>query len=435
MAQDLRQDATSNPPTCKGDPAPQPSDPGADCTPLAAPPLPPCYAPPKKCEPSCDCPEATGNPPGCLEDLIKGEADAISKGEQAKKFKADLEALMAKVKAAALEYTQDAYKDLLERWKKEDEAIVCLIRSIDCALDCWPCVIECEICPLVNDIVRLESKLSGEAKTCDKGQPTAGAEQPQKTDGGTCDGSAPTQAPDCDASNTMTSVYDIRHWWWREKLRRQALFNQVAAVMKAWETPFKTLDAALKANAEILKNAAAMLGVDQKRDAAKLLFDVFFRLVPTHLAIAPPASKAQTGIARKYVEFCCCDNSPTVYGCCGPEIRLPTVRDRIVGALPYLIDPSKYSDLVCCLAKNVYQPAKAQAAEADSRYAEFDTEAKAAEAAIDAQLKSLAADVKVRLGKTIDCKDYGSLGGDGSKHKCCGDDAPSQTEDPAQTSR
>ncbi len=94
----------------------------------------------------------------------------------------------------------------------------------------------------------------------------------------------------------------------------------------------KTLDAALKANAEILKNAAAMLGVDQKKDAAKLLFDVFFRLIPTHLAIAPPATKAKTGIAGKYVELCCCDNSPTVYECCGPEIRLPTVRDRIVGA-------------------------------------------------------------------------------------------------------
>ena len=91
---------------------------------------------------------------------------------------------------------------------------------------------------------------------------------------------------------------------------------------------------------------------------------------------------------------------------------------------------------MCCLAKNVYQPAQAQAAQADAKYAEFDTEAKAAEAAVDAQLKSLAADVKVRLGKTIDCKDYGSAGGDGAAHKCCGEEStPSQTTDPAQTAR
>ncbi|HEV8334445.1 MAG TPA: hypothetical protein VGQ22_23690 [Steroidobacteraceae bacterium] len=418
----------TNTPTdkCAKDPAPQPHDPPEKCEPIAVGNQPPCYEEPPKCETCCDCPPVPGDKPGCLEGLIKSEADAINKGEQAKKFKSDLEALLGKVKAATLEYTADSYKDLIERWKKEDDAIVCLIRSIRCALPCWWCVIECELCPLINDIVRLESKLSGVFKSCDE-KPAAA---PQPAEG--CE----EQGSEEKKEKCLTSLYDLRQWWWREKLRRQALFDHAANVMRSWETPFKTIDCVLKANAEILKVASGTLGIDQKKDAAKLLFDVFFRLVPQHMAIAPPESAAKTAIANKYVELCCCDNSPVLHECCGVIIRLPTVRDRIIGALPYLIAPDRYPILVCCLATNVYQPAKQSAVEADSKFSEYDTEVKAIEAAIVAQLKSLPADAKVRLGKTIECKDYQS----GSDECCDDDDTPppkpedcNKQPDPTQT--
>jgi hypothetical protein len=391
MTQQTSSDCTQDTNECGKDPAPQPPSGTDDCQPLDEGRKPPCYTPPPECKTCCTCPPGGGGSGTCLDGLIKQEADAVSKGERAKKFKTELEALLGKVKAATLDYTADSYKDLVERWKQEDEAIVCLIRSIKCALPCWWCVIECELCPLLNDIVKLESKLSGEFKTCD------GPEQEQSKQSTTTEGEQPC----------LTSLYDLRHWWWREKLRRTALFDHVASVMRAWETPFKTIDGILKANADIIKAATAALGIDQKKDASKILFDVFFRLVPQHMAIAPRQSpETTTGIAKKYLELCCCDNSPTLHDCCGVIIRLPTVRDRIIGPLPYLIPPAQYANLICCLAQNVYQPAKDQAAEAESQYGALDTEVKAIEAAIPAQLKSLAVDAKTRMSKTIECKDY-----------------------------
>ncbi len=413
-----------NPPPadpCKKDPAPQPKPPTTPCEPIPIGLDPPCYTEPPPCKTCCECPGAPSDQPSCLEDLIKKEADAINKGEQAKKFKTELEALLGKVKTATIEYTADSYKDLVERWRKEDDAIVCLVRSIQCALPCWWCVIECELCPLINDIVRRESKLSGLFKTCD----------PKPAPPTTPPNTPPATPP---AEPCLTSLYDLRHWWWREKLRRTALFDHIAGVMRAWETPFKTIDATLKANAEILKTSAAALGIDQKQDAAKLLFDVFFRLIPQHMAIAPVADKPEntTKIEKKYVELCCCDNSDPLHECCGVVIRWPTVRDRIIGPLPYLIAPDKYSDLICCLSTNVYQPAKQKAVEADSKYAELDTEVKAIEASIGAQLKSLPVDAKQRLGKTIDCtKDYKSKSGTGGgKTKCCEETDPPPCEPP-----
>lgn len=383
-------DCTQHPSDCGKDPAPQPTPGTKDCKPLADAPAPPCYTEPPDCTTCCDCPATGTETPSCLDELIKQEADAISKGERAKKFKTELEGLLAKVKAAGLDYTASSYKDLKERWKQEDEAIVCLVRSIQCALPCWWCVIECELCPLVNDIVRLESKLSGVFHDC---TPPASATPAAQ-------GAQAAQQP------CLTSLYDLRHWWWREKQRRQSLFEHVDRVMKAWESPFKTIDGVLKANADLIKAATAALGIEQKKDAAKTLYDVFFRLIPQHMAIAPRASEATTAIAKKYVDLCCCDDSPALHECCGVVIRLPTVRDRIIGPQPYLVPPAEYADLVCCLARNVYQPAKDQAAEAESQFAALDTEVKAIEAAIPAQIKSLAADAKTRLGKTIDCSAY-----------------------------
>jgi hypothetical protein len=421
MAQDTSQN-TPPPSDCKKDPAGQPPDvtlPADDsCKPLDIGRTPPRLCTLPTCTPSCTCPSVPSDKPACLDTLIKNEADAINKGDQAKKFKADLEALLGKVKAATLEYTADSYKDLVDRWKTEDESIVCLIRSIHCALPCWWCVIECEICPLVNDIHGQELKLSGDYLLAGETAP------------------APETDPPC-----VKSIYDLRFWWWREKLRRQALFDHVANVMKAWETPFKTIDGILKANAEIIKTISAALNVDQKKEASKYLFDLV-RLVRQHLAIAPPVSEATTGIEKRYVEICCCDQSGELHKCCGVVIRLPTVLDRVIGALPYLVRPEKYPDLICCLATKVYQPTRKSAVEADSRLSELETEVKNTEAAIVAQLKSLPADAKVRLGKTIECKDYKPrTGSDGAKAKCCDDDdppppcaeKPTSGSDPSQT--
>jgi hypothetical protein len=361
-----------------------------------------CTRPP--CVLRCCCLSAPADKPACLDLLIKAEAETINRGEQAKKFKSDLEALLGKLKGATLDYTVDSYKDLKTRWKTEDEAIVCLIRSIECALPCWWCVIECEICPLVNAIHGLELDLSGEYRLAGETAP------------------APEAKPPC-----MKGRYDLRYWWWREKIRRQALFDHVANVMKSWETPFKTIDGILKANGEIIKTITGALNIDQKKEVGKYLFDLV-RLVRQHMAIAPPAAQMSTGIEKRYVEVCCCDTSPELHSCCGVVIRLPTVLDRVIGALPYLIEPALYPELVCCLATNVYEPAKKSAVDADARYTVLDGEVKAMEAAIAAQIGSLPADAKIRLNKTIDCADYKPKTGE---QECCGNATPASGDDPS----
>ncbi|MFL9977632.1 hypothetical protein [Paraburkholderia graminis] len=378
-----------------------------------------------QCAPRCCCPSVATGKPLCLDNLIRDEAAVINKGEQAKKFKADLEALLGKLKGATLDYTADSYKDLKTRWKTEDEAIVCLIRSVQCALPCWWCVIECEICPLVNEIHGLELELSGEYLLPNETAP------------------APAAATTTAAGTTATcfkSIYDQRYWWWREKIRRQALFDHVANVMKSWEAPVKTIDGILKANSEIIKTITSALNIDQKKEIGKYLFELV-RLVRQHMAIAPPASVVPTSIEKRYVELCCWDQSPELHSCCGVVIRRPTVLDRVIGALPYLIDPALYPDLVCCLATKVYQPAKRSAVDADSQYADLDSQVKAIEAAIPAQIGSLPADAKIRLAKTIECANYTPKpGGEDGKQKCCGDATPAssgepakETTDPAQT--
>jgi hypothetical protein len=373
-----------------------------------------------QCAPRCCCPSVATSKPLCLDNLIRDEAVAINKGEQARKFKADLEALLGKLKGATLDYTADSYKDLKARWKTEDEAIVCLIGSVQCALPCWWCVIECEICPLVNEIHGLELELSGEYLLPNE----AAAATAAATTTTTC----------------LKSIYDQRYWWWREKIRRQALVDHVANVMKSWEAPFKTIDGILKANSEIIKTITSALNIDQKKDIGKYLFELV-RLVRQHMAIAPPASVVPTGIEKRYVELCCWDNSPELHSCCGVVIRLPTVLDRVIGALPYLIDPALYPDLVCCLATKVYQPAKRSAVDADSQYADLDSQVKTIEAAIPAQIGSLPADAKLRLAKTIECANYTpKAGAEEGKQKCCGGATPTpsgepakETTDPAQT--
>lgn len=381
MTQDSSSDAHTDTQKCKKDPAPQTPNPKPNCADLPA--GPPAPKPPTRdpCPTCCDCPPGPGTDSNCLNDLIKDEAEAIAKGEQAKKFKTELEGILAKVKTAKAEYTADSYKDLLERWKKEDAAILDALRNLTCALPCWWCLIECEVCPLVNAIRDSEWKLNGHR----------------------------THYP------TVDNLYDLRHWLTREKARRGELFDHIAKIMAVWEKPFTTIDGILKANAEILKGANGVAGAE----APKLLFDVMFRVIPLHLAIAPPADVAATRIEKKYADPFCCDESPTLHDCCGFVIRLPTVRDRLIGPQPFLIAPEGLAEFICCLATHVYRPAKDSLGAASAALSQVETDIAAAEAGVTALLKALPADAKARLTKTIDCAHYKPKDG---ADKCCGDE-------------
>lgn len=391
MAQDSSTDTNADTTKCGKDPAAQPHGkvPDKDCTKKPYEKEPPTLAPtPEVCKTCCSCPPAPEPDKGCLDDLIRAEAATAAIGEEAKKSKADLEAFLAKMKAASAKYTPEAYTDLIKRWQDNDKLICEVIRKLLCNIPCWWCVIECEICPLINAIAADERRLKGTNLLY----------------------------------TSTNSLYDQRYWWWREREIQADAFDRVNKVMLAWQDPFTTIDAVLKANLAdaTAANTGKMLGPELN----KLLFDLFFRIVPLHLAIAPPAEVAVTCVQKKFVELCGCDKPSNPDDCCGPNIGPLTVRERLVGPQPSLIKPELFPDLICCLATNAYRPAKEALAKANAAFTAVDAEITSLKAGIDAHIKSLPADAKIRLGKPIECKDYQPKvngGGSGGTNKCCGD--------------
>jgi hypothetical protein len=264
-----------------GPPADQPKPPSGECQPIT-PPEPPVLEEPQKCEdPPCNCPTPPPSTPNCLEDLINEQSREITEAERAKLFKAELEALVKKAKLAKEEYTLDKYKELRDAWKKRDAEIVEVIRKLVCAVPCWWCLIECHICPLIYAIRYREQKLWGGGQLIDE----------------------------------VHSLYDLRYWHERNREARKKEFERIKAVLAAWEKPATTIQAVLAETQKILQEANFIAP-----DATKLVYDIFLRAVPLHLAIAPPAdSGCVTGIAKEYTDFCLCDEGYPD-DCCGPDV-------------------------------------------------------------------------------------------------------------------
>jgi len=352
---------------CTHGPAPQPHDPCADCKPPDPGPTAPCLPDPKKCETCCECPG--GAPPvgpDCLDELIAKEAKIAAKAGRADEFKKYLEALQETTKNALQDYPHDRYKDLLKRWIKLDGDIVSFIKNVVCNVDCWWCVVECEICPLIYTVRDLERKLYGTGSRY----------------------------------HHVDSLLDQQYWWTRERDVRNARLERIKAVMKAWETPRATIDKILTENENFIKDACP------GPNNGSLLYDLFFKVIPLHLAIAPPAGVHTTGIEKKYADLCPCDDAGPVDDCCGPNVGVPSLRERVIGSQPFLINPAKYVELVCCLAKYRYYPAKEDLTEADSEVSRLEDLIKRTTDDIAAKTASLPDDAKARLSKPIDCRQY-----------------------------
>jgi hypothetical protein len=133
--------------------------------------------------------------------------------------------------------------------------------------------------------------------------------------------------------------------------------------MDAWLTPAKTIDNVLTANASLISTCKTNIGTSP----GGVVFDVFLTLIPKHLAIAPPRvdgdPNTTTGIDKKYTVFCDCD-SGTTDECCGPDVGVQSLRKRVIGPLPYLVNPNDLFSVICCLVEKRYQPAQDAAANA-----------------------------------------------------------------------
>ena len=352
------------------DPAPQPTPPGGSCQPLPTS-TPPTVPPPKPCpdpDPCCKCPTTPGSDPTCLDQLITSQTNEIAAGKKAELFKAELVQLLAKAKAANQDYTRDKYDALVKLWVDLDADIARFIAKFVCNLSCWRCIIECHVCPLLNKLHYAEKWLYG-------------------------DGTLPSQ---------VNNYYDLQYWCARDKDAKERTFNRIKDVLKAWEKPAATIEATLKQNRALLD----ALDKSPSSDAGKVVYDLFLKLIPLHLAIAPPSgSKWTTKIGKEYTEFCGCDTG-TPDDCCGPDVGVLSLRERLIGPQPYLVDPNDFFKIICCLVENRYRPAKDALADAENKAASADAAIANYQDQITNGLKTLEKDAKGSIPGVIDCCDY-----------------------------
>lgn len=359
-------------PPAPGTPADQPKPPSnSKCDPL------PTTTPPDRpkapeCMKVCKCPSDPSTDPNCLEKLIAEKTAGVPAAEKAKKFAEELGTVLTAAKAAAAAYNLEKYDLLLKQWVEQDEQIAELIRKLVCAVPCWRCVIECYVCPAIDQLRTAEYLLYG-GDTYDK----------------------------------ANNLIDMLNWHTRDRDTKARLVARVKAVIDAWKDPSVTLGGQT-GHLNVIKGLIADANQKLGTESTKVVFDVFMKIVPLHLAIAPPANSGYTTrIAKEYTEFCKCDDFDVV-DCCGPNLGDWTIREQLVGAQPYLIEPKALYDLLCCLVKNFYGPAQEALAAAELEVAKYTDEIKRNRDLIATRVSMLAVVDATRLSipGVIDCSKY-----------------------------
>jgi len=353
------------------DPAPQPNPPNhEECAVPTPPKQAPRPEPPGKCpEPECccHCPKPPGSTSSCLEKLIETQNDDLTAADKAK-FKADLVKILENAKKAKEEYTREVYDSLKATWIEQDTKIADMIRRLECNVRCWECLLECHVCPLLYKLHAAEKWLYDDEK----------------------------RYP------AVNDLLDQQYWLQREVGLRQRKVDRVREVVKVWESPKASIDSALKDNKKLYDALDPLVGTQ----SGKVIYELFFELVPRHLAIAPPADVAETKIDNRYTEFCDCGKWDAD-DCCGPNVAIPGYRQRIIPPQAYLIKPDDYFDLMCCLIDKKYRPANDDLIDANLQLALLQAEIKRYETAIGAGWQArLKAEASGAIPVLPDCCEY-----------------------------
>lgn len=336
------------------------------CEPLVPAPTPPELPPATQCPQPCDCPTPPGGTPDdCLEKLIRCQAKLVKQADRAKALVEELTEIQGKVAAAKVDYTQKRYADLKKLWEEQDKLIAALTEKVKCSVPCWECLISCRLCPQLTEIRNLEDRLNGTGALTDK----------------------------------VYSLLDLQFWHQRNVAQMEARVKRIKDVLAAWEKPSTTLGEALDKNGKLLESLPALLATD----AAKAIFDIFMTLVPRHLAIRP--RDLTTTIKDKFIDICSCPEG-TPDDCCGPDVGIMTLRERLVGLLPYIVDPAKLSPIICCLTKERLEPASNQLADAQANLAAVTAEIEQTTKLITDKTAGLEAAFTAELTNPIDCAPY-----------------------------
>ena len=363
----------------------------------------------EKCPQPCDCPTPPGGPPSsCLDDLIRCQNIIVKKADRAKAFADELTEIQGKVTSAQVDYTQARFNDLRKIWKEQDKAIAELIRKIECAVDCWECLLECRLCTQLVAIRALEDRLNGT-------------------------GVLTTQ---------VYSLFDLQAWHQRNVANMQARIDRIKSVLSAWEKPSDTLGDALDKNGKLIEDTQKIIATD----SAKAVYDVFMTVLPRHWAIRPrdlgPNKEWESQIDIRYIKICeckdgqqigdekgqdkgeekgqdkgkCDDGTPvpekcscddgTPDACCGPDVGILNLRQRLVGPLPYIVSPILFPDIICCLTKERLSPASEQLATAQADLAAATADIEQVKKLIEDKTSSIEASFRAELSNPIECKQY-----------------------------
>jgi hypothetical protein len=396
-----------------------------DCSESPSPPKAPEIPVPPKCKTECECPESPGSaPPSCLETAIRDQNLLVSRAERAKAFIEELTNIQGKVTSALVDYTSTRYTALRKTWWDQHKLIVELVRKIDCAVKCWPCLLDCRLCGNLAEIRTLEERLNGPGDLA-KGMGLPGE---------------------------VNSLHGLKFWHERNVANMQARLGRVKAVLAAWEKPSDTLGEALELNQKLIDETQKILATDP----AKAVFDVFMTLIQRHWAIRPRNPTTEEKVAydwlKKYVKVCECPGEPaaTQVGaergqvksekqrddsedgckppackcdegtpdvCCGIDVGILSLRQRLIGPLPFIIEPVRFPDVICCLTKQRLIPASDNVAAAQANLAATATEIEQATKALEDRISLSAIEKQFLAGLPIpfDCKPYCKEGDAGSQ--------------------
>jgi hypothetical protein len=364
------------------------------------------------CPPHCNCPTPPGGPQSsCLESLISAQNIIVRKAERSKAVVELLTSVQDQVASAQATYTSQRFVDLRKLWKDQDALIVELIRKLVCAVGCWECLLECRLCNQLVKIRTLEEQLHG-----------AG---PLTTE--------------------VYSLFDLLAWHQRNVAQVTATVKRITSVIEAWKDPSQSLGDVLDVNGALINDTQSIIATDP----AKAVYDVFMTLIPQHWAIRPrdegPKGEWKSAIDPKYVNICECPPTPRPPAptggdegkeqaqqtqqetekpseppkcscddgdadiCCGPDVGVLNLRQRLIGPLPYIVAPAQFPDIMCCLTRERLLPASEQLATAE---ANLDNAAKAIELTtteIADRIDGIAASFRAELVNPIDCSKYTKL--------------------------
>lgn len=321
----------------------------------------------------------------CIVDAIAKEVETINRAKSAEKAKKELEAIQKSAEAAIKDYTTEAHRSFVLMWEDQDKDIKKLLNKVGCMPN-WKCVIECYICPLLNELYFVEQELNGDPLNychyCEpKNVPDTCPEKKTK-----CEQYQSYLKDDPNyrpfSKELAKNHYDLFHWLERDLTQKTRMHELVSDVLQAWKDPNKRLKDLLKANSELIKKC----NDEWCSRTTHIVYDIFVQLLPLHFAIRPrdknnndwPGGLKPTVIPTEfydlYKHLCCCNKGQPI-DCCNVNVGEPSIRDRLIGPQPYIVDPNEYYELICCVTQHRYL--KAQEAMAK------------AQAALDAQKKRI----------------------------------------------